>query len=45
MALEPDRHEPDDARAARYDAMFALYRELYATTRDTMHALSDVAME
>lgn len=45
VALAPERHEPDAGRAARYDAMFALYRELYATTRDTMHALSDVAME
>lgn len=44
VALAPERHEPDEARAARYDAMFALYRDLYATTRDTMHALSDVAM-
>ena len=45
VALAPERHEPDGSRAARYDAMFALYRDLYTATRDTMHALSDLAME
>lgn len=44
VALASERHEPDEARAVRYDAMFALYRDLYAATRDTMHALSDFAM-
>jgi xylulokinase len=44
VALAPERHEPDAARAARYDALFALYRGLYTATRETMHELSDVAM-
>ncbi|MFE5341523.1 FGGY-family carbohydrate kinase [Isoptericola sp. NPDC056578] len=36
------RIEPDPARAARYDSLYDGYRELYRTTRDTVHRLADV---
>jgi xylulokinase len=35
--------EPDGARAARYDELYAVYRSLYAALRDQMHELDRLA--
>lgn len=35
--------QPDPARAAVYDEMYAVYRSLYPTLREDMHRLSDLA--
>lgn len=34
---------PDDAAVARYDAVYAVYRELYPALRNSMHALALIA--
>jgi len=36
------RLEPDPATRARYDAMYAIYRELYPCTSDLLHRLADI---
>jgi xylulokinase len=41
VRLRPDVDVPDPERAAVYERQFAVYRSLYAATRDAMHALHD----
>jgi xylulokinase len=41
VRLRPEVTEPDEARVARYDDLYAHYRELYLALRATMHALSE----
>ena len=40
VRLRDEVAEPDPARAARYDGLYARYRELYPATREIMHALA-----
>jgi xylulokinase len=43
VRLRGEVTEPDAARAARYDELYAVYRSLYAALRDQMHALDRLA--
>jgi xylulokinase len=43
VGLHEETQRPDEARADRYDQMFALYQGLYGQTAETMHALSQLA--
>ena len=43
MRLRAEVTEPDPARAARYDELYAVYRSLYGSLRDQMHELGRVA--
>ncbi|MBA2469750.1 MAG: hypothetical protein H0V37_10130 [Chloroflexia bacterium] len=38
-----DRVEPNPDHAERYDALYALYLDLYAQTKETMHQLGRIA--
>ncbi|HEX4626281.1 MAG TPA: FGGY-family carbohydrate kinase [Solirubrobacteraceae bacterium] len=41
MAQQGASHEPDEATAGRYDALFEVYRELYPRTAELHRALDD----
>ena len=41
MSGEGARHEPDEATAARYDRLFAVYREIYPRTQPLFGELRD----
>ena len=43
VRLRAEVTEPDAARAARYDELYAVYRSLYGSLRDQMHELGRVA--
>lgn len=43
VRLRGEVTEPDGARAARYDELYAVYRSLYAALRDQMHELDRLA--
>lgn len=38
-----DRIVPNPAHAGRYDALYAVYRDLYEQTKETIHRLGDIA--
>lgn len=40
MRLRDEVTEPDELRARCYDELYAIYRGLYASLREAMHALS-----
>jgi sugar (pentulose or hexulose) kinase len=41
MTAIESRTEPDPIAHARYDALFAVYRDLYPALRPAFHALGD----
>jgi xylulokinase len=43
VRLREEVTEPDGARAARYDELYAIYRSLYGSLREQMHELGRVA--
>jgi xylulokinase len=43
VRLRAEVTEPDAARAARYDELYAIYRSLYGSLREQMHELGRVA--
>ncbi|WP_248924892.1 xylulokinase [Paenibacillus hamazuiensis] len=44
IAVE-SRVEPDPARQAQYEKIYAVYRSLYGTLKDTFHQLTDLVQE
>ena len=41
MSAQGPEHEPDEAAASRYDALFDVYRELYPRTAELHRKLDD----